>query len=275
MTQNQPTYSRPTASGSQPARRQSAGSGLPPPRAAFLIAACVAALPLLAGCAAKTPQSGAGTLSAACPATAPRSQSAEAATPLTATVGADGNTAATTGRPRDVASTAGSGYVIGAGDQLGISVYRAPELSVPSLPVRPDGRISMPLIPDIIAAGKTPTQLGKELAERLKEYVQDPIVTVMVTGFVGPFERQVKVLGEATEPAAIPYRDSMTVLDVMIATRGLTRYAAGNNAVIVRRVGNQQETIRVRLNDLIKDGDICQNVEMRPGDTLIIPQSWF
>ncbi len=168
-----------------------------------------------------------------------------------------------------------SSYVIGAGDQLGISVYRAPELSMPGIPVRPDGRISMPLIPDIVAAGKTPTQLGEELQQRLKEYVQDPIVTVMVTGFVGPFERQVKVLGEATEPAAIPYRDRMTVLDVMIATRGLTRYAAGNSAVIVRRVGTQQDTIRVRLNDLIKNGDICQNVEMRPGDTLIIPQSWF
>jgi polysaccharide export outer membrane protein len=143
------------------------------------------------------------------------------------------------------------------------------------MPVRPDGRISTPLIPDIVAAGKTPTQLGEELADKLKDYVQDPIVTVMVTGFIGPFERQVKVLGEATEPAAIPYRDSMTVLDVMIATRGLTRFAAGNKAVIVRRVGDQRETIPVRLNDLIKNGDICQNVDMKPGDTLIIPQTWF
>lgn len=166
-------------------------------------------------------------------------------------------------------------YVIGAGDGIGITVYRAPELSVPSIVVRPDGRISMPLIPDIVAAGKTPTQLGKELEEKLKEYVQDPIVTVMVSSFIGPFERQVKVLGEATEPTAIPYRDGMTVLDVMIATKGLTRYAAGNSAVIVRRVGNQQESVKVRLSDLLKDGDICQNVEMRPGDTLIIPQSWL
>jgi polysaccharide export outer membrane protein len=168
-----------------------------------------------------------------------------------------------------------SSYVIGAGDQLSISVYRAPELSMPGIPVRPDGRISMPLIPDIVAAGKTPTLLGNELEERLKEYVQDPIVTVMVTGFIGPFERQVKVVGEATEPTAIPYRDSMTVLDVMIATRGLTRYAAGNSAKIVRRNEGRLEEIPVRLNDLIKNGDICQNVEMQPGDTLIIPQSWF
>ena len=169
----------------------------------------------------------------------------------------------------------GAQYVIGAGDQLGISVYRAPELSVPSLPVRPDGRISMPLIPDIIAAGKTPTQLGAELQEKLKEYVKDPIVTVMVTSFVGPFNRQVRVIGEATEPQAISYRDHMTVLDVMIATKGLTKFASGNSAIIVRRVGDKRESIRVRLSDLLKDGDIDQNVEMQPGDTLIIPQSWF
>lgn len=172
-------------------------------------------------------------------------------------------------------SPEGSQYVIGAGDQLGISVYRAPELSVPSLPVRPDGRISMPLIPDIVAAGKTPTQLGKELEERLKEYVKDPIVTVMVSGFIGPFSRQVKVIGAATEPMAIPYRDNMTVLDVMIATKGLTKFASGNRSVIVRMVGDKRETIKVRLNDLLKDGDIDQNVEMLPGDTLIIPESWF
>lgn len=168
-----------------------------------------------------------------------------------------------------------SQYVIGAGDQLGISVYRAPELSVPTLPVRPDGRISMPLIPDILAAGKTPTQLGKELEEKLKEYVKDPIVTVMVTGFIGPFNRQVRIIGEATEPQALPYRDHMTVLDVMIAVKGLTKFASGNSAVILRRVGGKNETIKVRLADLIKDGDIDQNVDMQPGDTLIIPQSWF
>lgn len=166
-------------------------------------------------------------------------------------------------------------YVIGAGDQLGISVYHAPELSVPSLPVRPDGRISMPLIPDIVAAGKTPSQLGKELEAKLKEYVQDPIVTVMVTGFVGPLDRQVKVIGEATDPAAVPYRDGMTLLDLMIATKGLTKYAAGNSSVIVRRHGSSTQIIKVRLTDLLKDGDYCKNVALMPGDTLIIPQSWF
>lgn len=168
----------------------------------------------------------------------------------------------------------GSDYVIGAGDKLGIFVYDNPQLGA-EIPVRPDGRISTPLVPDIVAAGKTPTQLGTELESRLKEYVKDPHVTVIVRDFVGPLNRQIRVIGEATDPQAIPYRDGMTLLDVMIATRGLTRYAAGNRAVIVRRVGNKQQTIHVRLADLIKDGDISQNVEMRPGDTLIIPQSWF
>ena len=206
---------------------------------------------------------------------APRPAVAVPATPAATTPGVA--TPGVPGTPDAVApDNAGSAqYVIGAGDQLGISVYRAPELSVPSLPVRPDGRISMPLIPDIVASGKTPTQLGKELEERLKEYVKDPIVTVMVSNFIGPFSRQVRVIGAATEPMALPYRDHMTVLDVMIATKGLTKFAAGNRAVIVRTVGDKKETIKVRLNDLLKEGDIEQNVEMLPGDTLIIPESWF
>ncbi len=184
-----------------------------------------------------------------------------------------GCTAGTTAAPPATA-TEGSDYVIGAGDKLGIFVYDNPQLGA-EIPVRPDGRISTPLVPDIVAAGKTPTQLGTELENRLKDYVKDPHVTVIVRDFVGPLNRQIRVIGEATDPQAIPYRDGMTVLDVMIATRGLTRYAAGNRAVIVRRVGDKQQTIHVRLADLIKDGDISQNVAMRPGDTLIIPQSWF
>src|SRR5215469_5856955 len=167
-------------------------------------------------------------------------------------------------------------YVIGSGDSLSIFVYRNPDLSDGGVAVRPDGRISTPLIEDIMAAGKTPTQLAREIEERLKKYIQDPNVTVIVRSFVGPFDRQIRVLGEATEPAAIPYRDHMTLLDVMIATKGLTKYAAGNRAEIVRRDPDGKEaTIRVRLSDLIKDGDITQNIEMQPGDTLIIPQSWF
>ena len=142
--------------------------------------------------------------------------------------------------------------------------------------MRPDGRISTPLIEDIVASGKTPTQLAREIEERLKKYIQDPNVTVIVRGFIGPPDRQVRVIGEATDPIAIPYRDHMTILDVMIATKGLTKYAAGNRAIIVRTdPEGKRETIGIKLNDLIKNGDISQNIEMTPGDTVIIPQSWF
>ena len=165
-------------------------------------------------------------------------------------------------------------YVIGPGDQLQIFVYDSAQLST-EVPVRPDGRISTPLVPEVMAAGKTPSQLAEDLTARLGQYVKSPNVTVIVRNFVGPFSRQIRVIGEAAEPQAIQYRDHMTVLDVMIMTKGLTRYAAGNRSVIVRRVGDRQESIRVRLSDLLKDGDISQNVEVQPGDTLIIPQSWF
>jgi polysaccharide export outer membrane protein len=188
--------------------------------------------------------------------------------------GAPGS-AATAPAPKTSAQPA-SEYVIGPGDTLGIFVYRAPELSIAALPVRPDGRISVPLIPEVVAAGKTSVQLSNEIAEHLKEYVKDPLVTVMVQSFVGPFDRQIRVIGQATEPLAIAYRDHMTVLDLMIAVKGLTRFAAGNRAVIVRHEpGGHQKTIRVHLNDLLKDGDISQNVAMEPGDILIIPQTWF
>jgi len=168
-----------------------------------------------------------------------------------------------------------SEYVIGPGDVLSISVYEAPPLSVSDLPVRPDGRISVPLVPDIVAAGKTPAQLGHEIEGRLKKYVQQPIVTVMVRTFQGSPDRQVRVVGAAAEPQTIPYRANLTLLDVMIATKGLTKFAAGNSAVIVRRAAGGEQRIPVRLSDLMKDGDLHANVAMRPGDTLIIPQSWF
>ncbi len=158
---------------------------------------------------------------------------------------------------------------------LSIFVYEAPPLSVGELPVRPDGRISVPLVPDVMAAGKTPSELGAAIASSLKTYVNNPNVTVMVRSFQGPADRQVRVIGEATDPQAIPYRENMTLLDVMIATKGLTKFAAGNRAVIVRRVGTTEQRIPVHLSDLIRDGDISQNMVMRPGDTLIIPQSFF
>jgi polysaccharide export outer membrane protein len=167
-------------------------------------------------------------------------------------------------------------YIIGAGDQLSIFVYRNPDLSEPGVAVRPDGRISTPLIEDITAAGKKPKELARELEQKLGKFIQDPNVTVIVRSFIGPPDRQVRVIGEATEPTAIPYRDHMTLLDVMIATKGLTKYASGNRAVIVRvDPDGKRRSINVKLSDLIKDGDISQNIEMTPGDTLIIPQSWF
>jgi polysaccharide export outer membrane protein len=167
-------------------------------------------------------------------------------------------------------------YVIGAGDGLSVFVYRNPDLSEASVSVRPDGRISVPLIEDILAAGKSPTQLAREIEERLRKFIIEPNVTVIVRSFIGPPDRQVRVIGEATDPIAIPYREHMTLLDVMIATKGLTKYAAGNRAVIVRMASTPKPlNIRVRLSDLIKDGDISQNIPMMPGDTLVIPQTWF
>jgi polysaccharide export outer membrane protein len=168
-------------------------------------------------------------------------------------------------------------YVIGPGDALDVYVHRSPELTINGLPVRPDGRISIPLVPDIDAAGRTPTRLAREIEERLRRFVIDPNVTVIVRSFVGTSGQQVRVIGEATQPRAIPYREGMTLLDVMIDARGLTRYAAGNRAEIIRRETPEAppQVIRVRLTDLLRNGDITQDVRMRPGDTLVIPQGWF
>lgn len=169
-----------------------------------------------------------------------------------------------------------SAYLLGPGDTLTVFVYRAPELSAPDLPVRPDGRISLPLIPDIQAAGRSPTALARDIEEQLRRYVREPSVTVMVRTFMGPSNQQIRVIGEAAQPMGLPYRDGMTVMDVVIGARGLTRYAAGNRAEIIRRETNgSREVIRVRLNDLMRGGDVSQDVAMRPGDTLVIPQGWF
>ena len=166
-------------------------------------------------------------------------------------------------------------YIIGPGDVLSVSVYQAPPLSVDNLPVRPDGRISVPLVPDLVAAGRTTAQLAQDIEEHLKKYVQSPNVTVLLRSFQGSPDRQVRVVGAAAEPTVVAYRANLTLLDVMIATKGLTRFAAGNSAVIVRREAGHEVRIPVRLSDLVRDGDISQNVAMRPGDTLIIPTSWF
>jgi polysaccharide biosynthesis/export protein len=165
-------------------------------------------------------------------------------------------------------------YVIGPGDVLDIFVWRNTDLTR-QMPVRPDGRIAMPLVGDTVAVGKTPAVLASELQDKLKAFIQDPLVTVIPTSFVGLFTRQIRVIGEASQPRALPYRSSMTVLDVMIEVGGLTRYADGDRAVLVRQTGAQQQSYRVRLDSLVRDGDITQNVDMQPGDILIIPQRLF
>jgi polysaccharide export outer membrane protein len=165
-------------------------------------------------------------------------------------------------------------YRIGPGDTLDVFVWRNPELSV-TIPVRPDGRISTPLIEDLQATDKSPTQLARDIENALKNYVQQPVVTVMVTSFVGPYSRQIRVIGEATNPQALPFRDNMSLLDVMIGVGGLTKFAAGNRAVIVRRTGSETQEFGVRIDRLLKDGDVSANVQMAPGDVLIIPQSFF
>jgi len=165
-------------------------------------------------------------------------------------------------------------YHIGPGDTLNVFVWRNPDLSL-AVPVRPDGRISLPLVEDLLVDGKTPTMLAREIEKILAIYVKDPIVTVIVTGFVGPYDQQIRVIGEAGKPQALPYRANMTLLDVMIAVGGLTDYASGNQSVIVRMKSGIQQQIEVRLEDLIKDGDISANLNLLPGDILIIPESWF
>jgi polysaccharide export outer membrane protein len=165
-------------------------------------------------------------------------------------------------------------YLIGPGDVLKIFVWQNPDLSV-TVPVRPDGRISIPLIQDLTAAQKTPTQLAADITKGLETYIRSPVVTVIVTDFVGPYSEQVRVMGEATKPQAISYRANMSVLDVMIAVGGLTPFAAGDRAVIARRSAGEEQQIPVRLDALLKDGDLSANVPMKPGDILIIPKSWF
>ncbi len=156
---------------------------------------------------------------------------------------------------------------------VNIVVWRNPELSM-SVPVRPDGRISTPLVEDVPALGRNPAQLARDLEKALSKYIRDPVVTVIVNNFNGPTSEQIRIIGEAARPQAVAYRQNMTVLDVMIVVGGLTDFADGNKAVLVR--GSEKgKQYSVRLGDLVRRGDISANVDMRPGDVLIIPQSWF
>lgn len=144
-----------------------------------------------------------------------------------------------------------------------------------AVPVRPDGKITTPLVEDLPASGKTSTQLARDIEQALSKYIQQPVVTVVVTEFVGPYMEQIRVIGEATKPQALPYREEMTLMDVLIAVGGITDFAAGNKARIIRNVDGKQQQFSVRLDDLIRNGDISANVPMRQGDVLVIPESFF
>lgn len=184
----------------------------------------------------------------------------------------------TPARPSDVpvAATASPNgeYLIGPGDTLQIYVWRQPDLTV-TVPVRPDGRISTPLVEDLVAVGKTPTQLAREVEQELSDYIRAPEVNVIVQGFVGTFGEQIRVLGQAAQPRAIPYRERMTLMDVIIEVGGLNDFAAGNRTRVVRTVDGRSEEIRVRVDDLINRGEIEHNILMRPGDIVIIPEAVF
>jgi len=165
-------------------------------------------------------------------------------------------------------------YLIGPGDAVNIIVWRNPEVSM-SVPVRPDGKITTPLVEDLPAAGKTSTALARDIEKALSKYIQQPVVTVVVTSFLGNYAEQIRVIGQAVKPQALPYRRNMSLMDVMIAVGGTTEFASGNRASLIRNVDGKQQRFNVRLDDLIKAGDISANVPMRPGDILVIPESFF
>ena len=167
-----------------------------------------------------------------------------------------------------------SSYRIGPGDTLQVFVWRNPEIST-TVQVRPDGMISTPLVEDMDAVGKTPTELARDMETVLSKFIKTPSVNIIVSGFLGTPQDMIRVVGQAQNPQAIPYRDGMTVLDVMIAVGGLGEFAAGNKAKLVRTIDGRKVEYRLRLNDLINKGEIEQNTDMRPGDIIIIPETLF
>jgi len=165
-------------------------------------------------------------------------------------------------------------YRIGAGDALKIFVWHNEDLST-SLVVRPDGKISMPLVNDMVAAGKTPSQLTEDLTKVLSEYIRSPKVNVIVVSFVGTFSDQIRVVGQAAHPKVIAYRAGMTILDVMLESGGLAEHASGNGTKVLRTVNGKTQKIAVKLNDLLYGGDVAQNIAMLPGDVVVVPLSIF
>jgi polysaccharide export outer membrane protein len=175
---------------------------------------------------------------------------------------------------KKLGGTERSSYRIGPGDILEVFVWRNPEISA-TVPVRPDGKISTPLVEDMVAIGKSPTELARDIEEVLAVYIKSPSVNVIVNKFEGVPEEQVRVVGQAANPQSIPYRESMTVLDIMIAVGGLGEFAAGNRAKLVRKRDGENLEYRIRLDDLLNKGDITQNVDVEPGDIIIIPEALF
>jgi polysaccharide export outer membrane protein len=172
--------------------------------------------------------------------------------------------------------TLGDNYIIGPLDSLQVFVWRNPELTT-NVTVRPDGRITVPLISDLPAAGKTPTALADDIKAKLAEFIQNPQVQVIVSSFNGPFSQQVRVLGEAAKPQSLPYRANMTLLDVMIAVGGLTEFAAGDKATLIRvdRASGKQTSYSLKISKLLRRGDASANVRIEPGDVILIPQSFL
>ena len=181
---------------------------------------------------------------------------------------------ATTPATVDTTQAINPEYLIGPGDSINIIVWRNPEVSM-SVPVRPDGKITTPLVEDLPAAGKTSTQLARDIEGALGKFIQQPVVTVVVTNFVGNYSEQIRVIGQAAKPQALPYRKDMSLMDVLIAVGGVTEFASGNRASLIRTIDGKQQKLQVRLDDLIKDGDVSANMTMRPGDILVIPESFF
>jgi len=168
----------------------------------------------------------------------------------------------------------GPDYVIGPGDTIQVFVWRNPELSV-TVPVRPDGKVSTPLVEDMVAVGKTPSQLARDIEERLAEYIRSPQVNIIVTNPQSAFSK-VTVIGKVTKPGPVPYREGMTVLDALLAAGGLAEFAAGNRTKLVRKDENGKTLEkRIRAGDLVQDGKLKENVDLRPGDLLIVPESYF
>jgi polysaccharide biosynthesis/export protein len=197
--------------------------------------------------------------------TASASTAASTADRDTATGGSEAPAASALG-PEEEAS-----YVIGPGDQIQVFVWRNPELTT-TVPVRPDGKISTPLVNDLVAVGKTPAQLSRDIENVLAEYIRSPQVSVILLQARSVYS-EVRVVGEVLKPQAVPYRSGMTVLDVVLAVGGLNPFAAGNRAKIIRKLNGKNEEIRVKLEDLLNDGDMSQNVSVKPGDVLVVPQS--